>query len=130
MSIQAISSSLSPAPGSMSLPASGAAAAVPLPGAQKGTEAPHVIGAAGQTAQQSLPPGLAQVQQALDEVREAISPVAQNLLFSIEDETGQTIVKVVDASTDEVIRQIPSVEIVAIAKALGKLQGLLIRQQA
>ena len=38
--------------------------------------------------------------------------------------------KVVDASTDEVIRQIPSEEIISIAKALDKLQGLLVEQKA
>ena len=63
-------------------------------------------------------------------MRTAIAPVAQNLQFSIDQDIGRTIVKVVDASTDEVIRQIPSEEIVAIAKAMDKLQGLLIKQQA
>lgn len=68
--------------------------------------------------------------QAVDEVRKAIEPVAQDLLFSIDDDTGHTVVKVVDASTDEVIRQIPSAEVLAIAKALDKLQGVLIKQEA
>lgn len=71
-----------------------------------------------------------QIRQALDEVREAISPVAQNLLFSIDDDTGHTVVKIVDSSTDEVIKQIPSEEFLAIAKALDRLQGLLIKQKA
>lgn len=68
--------------------------------------------------------------QAVEEVRKAIEPVAQDLLFSIDDDTGRTVVKVVDSSTDEVIRQIPSKEVLAIAQALDKLQGVLIRQDA
>jgi len=76
------------------------------------------------------PVALEQVQQAMEEVRNAIAPVAQDLLFSIDEDTGKTIVKVVDASTDEVIRQIPSEEIISIAKALDKLQGLLVEQKA
>ena len=40
------------------------------------------------------------------------------------------MIKIVDASTDEVIKQIPSEEILAISKALGKLQGLLVKQEA
>ena len=40
------------------------------------------------------------------------------------------IVKVMDNATKEVIRQIPSVEMLAIAKALDKIQGLLIKQKA
>ncbi|MCV2216434.1 flagellar protein FlaG [Thauera sp. Sel9] len=75
-------------------------------------------------------PDAQQIAQAVEEMRAAISPVAQNLQFSIDQDIGRTIVKVVDASTDEVIRQIPSEEIVAIAKAMDKLQGLLIKQQA
>lgn len=73
---------------------------------------------------------LEQVRQAMEDVRNAIAPVAQDLLFSIDEDTGKTIVKVVDASTDEVIRQIPSEEIISIAKALDKLQGLLLEQKA
>jgi len=68
--------------------------------------------------------------QAVDEVRKAITPVAQDLLFSIDNDTGRTVVKVVDSSTDEVIRQIPSEEVLAISKALDKLQGVLIKQDA
>lgn len=78
----------------------------------------------------SAPPGMAQIEQAVDEVREALAPVAQNLLFSIDEDTGRTVVKVVDKTTDEVIRQIPSEEILAISKALDKLQGVLLQQKA
>ncbi len=62
--------------------------------------------------------------------RRPSQPVAQNLLFSIDDDTGRTIVKIVDSQTDEVIRQMPSEEVLAISKAIDKLQGLLIKQQA
>ena len=68
--------------------------------------------------------------QAVDEVKKAIAPEAQNLLFYIDDDTGRTIVKIVDSQTDEVIRQIPSEEVLAISKGIDKLQGLLIKQQA
>jgi len=86
--------------------------------------------AAEDAAAAQKPSSLEQVEQAMDEVRKAISPVARDLLFSIDEDTGRTIVKVVDASTDEVIRQIPSEEIISIAKALDKLQGLLVEQKA
>lgn len=76
---------------------------------------------------QAEPPG---IQQALDEVREALAPVAQNLRFSLDEDSGRTVIKIVDSTTDEVIKQIPSEEILAIAKALDKLQGVLIRQHA
>ncbi|MBX3679229.1 MAG: flagellar protein FlaG [Rhodocyclaceae bacterium] len=77
----------------------------------------------------AAPPSEQQVNQALDDVRNALKPVAQNLLFSLDSDTGKTVIKIVDASTDEVIKQIPSEEILAISKALDKLQGLLVKQE-
>lgn len=71
-----------------------------------------------------------ELDRALDAVRKAVEPVARNLLFSVDDDSGRTIVKVVDSATKEVIRQIPSEEILSIAKALDKLKGLLIKQEA
>lgn len=75
-------------------------------------------------------PSPSALQQALDEVQSVIQPVAQDLQFSVEKDTGKTVVKIVDSATDEVIRQIPSEELIAISKALDKLQGLLVKQQA
>ena len=40
------------------------------------------------------------------------------------------MVKVIDSNTQEVIKQIPSEEMIAIAKALDKLKGLLLQQKA
>ena len=80
--------------------------------------------------QSAAEPDRATLLQAVEEVQKAIAPVAQNLLFSIDDDTGRTIVKIVDSQTDEVIRQMPSEEVLAISKAINKLQGLLISQQA
>lgn len=104
-----------------------AGATAPLPAAAVPVEAASTETAAAASVQQ---PDAAQIAQAVEEVRAAITPVAQNLRFSIDKDINRTIVKVVDASTDEVIRQIPSEEIIAIAKAMDKLQGLLIKQEA
>lgn len=71
-----------------------------------------------------------ELDEALAEVRKVVEPVARNLQFSVDEDTGRTVVKVVDSATKEVIRQIPSEEILSIAKALDKLKGLLIKQEA
>ncbi|OQA33330.1 MAG: flagellar protein FlaG [Betaproteobacteria bacterium ADurb.Bin341] len=71
-----------------------------------------------------------QLENAVEAVQKFIEPLASNLQFSIDEETGIRIVKVVDAATKEVIRQIPSEEILQIAKALDRLQGLLFQQKA
>ncbi|WP_407278252.1 flagellar protein FlaG [Aromatoleum evansii] len=92
-----------------------------------GTTPPTSVQSASETAQITDP---AAVDQALEEVRKAIGPVARDLRFSIDEDTGRTVVKIIDSSTDEVIKQIPTEEVLAIAKALDKLKGLLVRQEA
>jgi flagellar protein FlaG len=70
------------------------------------------------------------VEQAVEAVQKAVMPVARDLQFSIDKETGKTIISVVDAATKEVIRQIPGEEILAIARAIDRMQGLLINRKA
>lgn len=76
------------------------------------------------------PASLQDIEKATDQVKKFVSPVNSDIQFSIDDETGITVVKVVDKSTNEIIRQIPGDEILQIAKALDRLQGLLVKQQA
>jgi len=52
------------------------------------------------------------------------------LQFSIDEDTGKTIIKVMDVHTEEVIRQIPTEEAVKIARTLDKVQGLLFNGKA
>lgn len=122
-------------PTNMSLPA---ISATPTPRelvAPSGTARTETNSTAGvsktqASAQQLPPPALEDVQKAMEEVRKVVAPVAESLQFSIDADSGRTVVKIMDASTDEVIRQIPSEEVLAMAKALDKLQGLLIKQKA
>ena len=75
-------------------------------------------------------PSAGELQKALEEVEKAVAPMAQSLQFSLDKDSGRTVVKVMDTDTNEVIRQIPSEEVLAISKAVDKLTGLLIKQQA
>ncbi|MCP5144839.1 MAG: flagellar protein FlaG [Gammaproteobacteria bacterium] len=58
----------------------------------------------------------------------AIKKISTVLEFSQDDSTGKTIVKLVDTGSKEVIRQIPSEEMLAIARAVDQLQGLLLNE--
>jgi flagellar protein FlaG len=71
-----------------------------------------------------------QVAAAVKHINAAMPASSQSLEFSIDDESKQTIVKIVDQDTKEVVRQIPSVEAVEIAKSLDKMLGRLISQKA
>ena len=86
---------------------------------------------------QEMPAATQNVQTSREQLKEAIkatndfvSLVNNAVEFSLDDDTGITVVKVIDKNTKEVVRQIPSEEMLAIAKALDTVQGLLVRQKA
>lgn len=84
-----------------------------------------------QTSQQSEPqPTPDELRESVKAVNDFVSTMSDSLQFRIDEDTGKTIVKVVDLSSHEVIKQIPSEEMVAIAKALDQLKGLLVQQKA
>ncbi len=75
-------------------------------------------------------PSRQELDKAVKAVNDFVSTVNTDLKFSVDDETGQTIVKVIDVATEKVIKQYPSEEMLAIAKALDSIKGLLIQQKA
>lgn len=70
------------------------------------------------------------VEQAVKQVNEFVRPINNALSFSLDQESDQMVVKVIDQGTKEVIRQIPSEEMLALAKALDTMKGLLVQQKA
>ena len=69
-------------------------------------------------------PAMDEVQRALDLLRQSIKPVLANSLeFQIDQSNGKTIVKVIDTESSAVVRQIPSEELLTIARALDRMQG-------
>lgn len=75
-------------------------------------------------------PNAEQLSQALKSINSALQVRSQDLEFSVDHESARTIVTVTDKSTHEVIRQMPTKEAMEIAKALDRLQSLLIKQTA
>ena len=79
----------------------------------------------------SAPATADDVRQAAKQVNQALKGTASSdLQFSVEGENKQVVVRVVDSQTKEVIRQIPSEEMVAISKAMDNMSGLLVQQKA
>lgn len=75
-------------------------------------------------------PGKEEVSAAVKKLNEAMPPSAQSLEFEIDEDGKQVVVKLIDQSTKEVVRQIPTEEALEMAKSIDKMQGLLIRQTA
>lgn len=80
--------------------------------------------------QAKQPPDAEQVTQALKSINELLKTRSPDLEFSIDSDSNRAIVKVVDKETQEVIRQMPSEDALQIAKALDRLQSMLIRETA
>lgn len=119
-----------PAAGTAAVPSqisgrSGESAAAPAPAASAAPPPANTSqGGGGQAV------SAAELGEALERVREALAPVARNLQFSVDDDTGKTVVRIIDSSTNEVIKQFPSEEMLAISRSIDKLQGLLLLQEA
>ena len=71
------------------------------------------------------------LKQSVDTINAYLSSVGNNNIeFSINQSTGQLVVQIVDTQTQTVLMQTPSKQALAIAQALDKTQGLLIKTQA
>lgn len=104
-------------------------AQAPAPQATLGTEQAKTAEEAARSEKEASPPSKEKLDAAVQDVRDFIENFA-SLDFSVDDDTGRTIVKLVDSETKEVIRQIPSQEMLEISKALDGLKGLFVHQQA
>ena len=71
-----------------------------------------------------------ELRQAVDELQRKAQSFSPNLRFSVDHDTGRTVVRVTDANTQEVIRQIPAEEVLQLAKELDRMQGLLFHKEA
>lgn len=81
--------------------------------------------------QAPVKPGTDQLDKAVTKTNDFLQSLTSlNLQFSVDKDVHRTIVKVVDPSTKEVVRQIPSEEVIEIAKSLDRLQGLLLKDKA
>ena len=67
---------------------------------------------------------------AVNKINKSLQAAGQGVEFSVDDDSKRLVVKVVDQETREVLRQMPSVEALEIAKALDRAKGMLIKQEA
>lgn len=96
----------------------------------QGAEAVSVQPATAKPAQAAAAdPSREQLAAAVKQINQSM-PASSSLEFSIDDDSKQTVVKIVDMNTKEVLRQIPTLEALEIAKSLDKMMGLLISQKA
>jgi flagellar protein FlaG len=76
------------------------------------------------------PPSASELADAIKKLNEAVKLYKGDLQFTVDEDTQLQVVKVVDRGSKELIRQIPSPEVVRIAKAIDEFSSLFIRDQA
>lgn len=72
----------------------------------------------------------ADLQDALNEVQERMDHMGTNLQFAMDKVAEDIVVKVTDKKSGELIRQIPSEDVVKLRKKLEELSGLLFDEKA
>jgi len=72
----------------------------------------------------------AKVKAAAEDIQKFFHSVKRNLEFSIDEDSGKVIVKVIASDSGEVVRQIPNAEILKLADSLSDANSLLFRAKA
>jgi flagellar protein FlaG len=66
------------------------------------------------------------VDKMAQDVADRLQTNQRQLQFSVDSETNSTVVRVIDSETKELIRQIPSEELLSISRRLEAATGLLV----
>lgn len=98
-------------------------------GAPARTEFKAVAAAPAQNAPRQV--SAEELKNAVAVINQAMRQSNHSLEFSVDTDTHQTVVRMVDTSTGELIRQFPSEATLAISRSIGQFQrGLLLTQKA
>lgn len=77
------------------------------------------------------PPTPAELKASVDKINQDLKQNSINLDFSIDKNTNESVVKVIDSSTGDVITQFPSKEALAISESIAnKQKGALLSSRA
>lgn len=66
---------------------------------------------------------LESAKKAADEGNSLLQAVQRNLQFKVDDSTKELVVKIVDSDSGELVRQIPSEEMLAFIKRMKEMEG-------
>jgi flagellar protein FlaG len=70
------------------------------------------------------------LQHVVADLNKLVRDLHRELQFTVDRESGETVIKVIDKETDEVIRQIPSDEIMQLRRRLEEASGVIFKDSA
>lgn len=118
-------SNASEAPGTLSTVAAKVNAAPVGASGAKNANAANAANAANE-----VEPTPSELKSAVDKLNQSMTASSQDLQFSVDEDSKKTVVKLIDRTTHEVLRQMPTKEALDIARSLDKAMGKLIDQRA
>lgn len=99
----------------------------------KGTNARQSLSENGQLmppAKESNQPSNQQLEKAADNMNKHVQNLKRDLHFSVDEDTGETIIRVVDSESQKTIRTIPSDEFLSVSQQLNQSVGVLLNAEA
>ncbi len=112
------------------VPQSTAAALPPVAGAAEPAIAPAIAPAISPAVEGQAVEAASDIRRAIGELTEVLRTTSIGLRFEIDEVTNRVVTKVIDKETGELIRQMPTEEVLRFARALDRLQGVFVRQAA
>ncbi len=85
---------------------------------QHGNALPANTANNGRVVELKQPKDLEGLENAIQKLNESVQQVQREIHFSIDDESGNTVIKIIDLATKEVIRQMPNEEALRFARQL------------
>ena len=75
-----------------------------------------------------------ELQKVVEQLNDHVQMVQRDLQFSVDDASGKTVIRVVNSETAELVRQIPSEEVLQISRSLKEqvdgITGLIVQTSA
>ncbi len=95
------------------------------PTPEKASTAPKSEAQSSRLENQGSPDATASPEKALDQINSHLQQSATDLKIQVDKATGRTVFKVVDQNTGKVVLQVPSEEVLALARNLRSLDPKL-----
>ena len=70
------------------------------------------------------------LENVVSNLNQLVRDLHRELRFSVDDASGDTVIKVIDSKTDEVLRQIPSEEVMRLRQRLEEAAGVIFQDSA
>ena len=70
-----------------------------------------------------------EIQQDIEKMNDQLKSMNRSIRFSVDDESHDIVVKVVDKNTGEVVMEIPPEEVLKLRERMSEMSGLLVGKQ-